>query len=136
MMPGFLWMFAFPPRKKRILLIVGVIAVEGLLLGLIGHVYSLWAAVSLEFLMGLCIACNNVPMLALIQEYAAPEKLGRVMSLSSMASMGLSPISYAMVSALLSGGVSVGIILPACGLTMSLAVLLIAACSSVARKTD
>lgn len=133
---GFLGMTVHPPRKKRLLLIIGVIAIEGVLLGLIGHVYTLWAVVCLEFLLGLCIACNNVPMLALIQEYTARDKLGRVMSLSSTASMGLSPVSYAMVSALLSGGISISFIMPVFGLTMSIFVLIIAVYSVTARSTN
>ncbi|MDF3035618.1 MAG: hypothetical protein K0S28_892, partial [Paucimonas sp.] len=98
MVLGFLTLFAFPPQRKRLLLISVLIVVEGVLLGLLGNVYLLWPAVILQFMIGFCIACNNVPMLSLIQQYTERGKLGRVMSLTSVASMGLSPLSYAMVS--------------------------------------
>jgi hypothetical protein len=136
MVLGFLTLFAFPPQRKRLLLISVLIVVEGVLLGLLGNVYLLWPAVILQFMIGFCIACNNVPMLSLIQQYTERGKLGRVMSLTSVASMGLSPLSYAMVSALLSGGVAVNIIMPALGLTMSAVILLIAVFSVAARSTD
>jgi DHA3 family macrolide efflux protein-like MFS transporter len=130
MMCGFVTMMAFPPTHKRLFLILAVITVEGMLLAMMGRSANPWLLVILQFMMGLCIACNNVPMLSLIQESTERDKLGRVMSLVSVSSMGLSPISYAMVSALLSAGVSIGIIMPVLGLTMSLMMLLIGARNS------
>jgi MFS family permease len=127
MMCGFVTMMMFPPRHKRLFLILAVITVEGVLLAMMGRSANLWWLVVLQFLMGFCIACNNVPMLSLIQESTERNKLGRVMSLASVSSMGLSPISYAMVSALLSAGVSISIIMPVLGLTMSLMMLIIGA---------
>ncbi|MCP6769820.1 hypothetical protein NL529_33740, partial [Klebsiella pneumoniae] len=73
----------------------------------------------LQFLIGAGIVSNNVPMLSLLQEAADPARIGRVMSLNSMASIGLAPISYAMVTVLLSAGVGIGWILPCFGLTMA-----------------
>lgn len=125
MMTGFLTMMIFPPTRKRLFLILAVISVEGFLLAFIGCTRQLWLLVILQFLMGLCIACNNVPMLSLIQECTARDKLGRVMSLTSVSSMGLSPISYAMVSALLSAGVSIGVVMPVLGLGMTFMMLVI-----------
>jgi len=132
MLCGFMTMMMFPPTRKRLFLILAVITIEGVLLAMIGRSANLWLLVILQFLMGLCIACNNVPMLSLLQEKTERNKLGRVMSLASVSSMGLSPISYAMVSALLSAGVSIGIIMPVLGLTMSLMMLLIGARNSSA----
>lgn len=133
---GFLTMMAFPPSARRLMMIIGVISLEGMLLALLGHVYLLPVAVVLQFTMGFCIACNNVPMLSLIQQYAERGKMGRVMSLNSVSSMGLSPVSYAMVSALLSGGMSIGLILPLFGLTMTAIMILMACLSPTIRSTD
>jgi DHA3 family macrolide efflux protein-like MFS transporter len=132
MICGFLTMIIYPPRNKRMFLIVGILAVEGVLLSLIGHIYLLWPVVALQFLLGFCIACNNVPMMSLIQQYTDRDKLGRVMSFTSVSSMGLSPISFALVSALLSGGVPIGTIMPVFGITMTILVLTIGAYSATA----
>ena len=133
---GFFTLIMFPPMRKRLLMIAGEIALEGVLLAILGHAYMLWLAVLLQFMIGFCIACNNVPMLSLIQQYTERSKLGRVMSLNSVSSMGLSPISYAMVSALLSGGTSIGFILAFFGLTMTAVVIFMAAASATIRHTD
>lgn len=130
MMCGFITLMMFPPKRKRLFLILAVITIEGVLLALIGQSANLWLLIALQFLMGFCIACNNVPMLSLIQEITERDKLGRVMSLASVSSMGLSPISYAMVSALLSAGVSISVVMPVLGLTMSLMMLIIGARNS------
>ncbi len=68
---------------------------------------------------------NNVPMMSLIQQYTDRSKIGRVMSLNTMASMGLSPLSYAMVTGLLSLHIGIGWIMPVFGLTMSALMLVL-----------
>jgi DHA3 family macrolide efflux protein-like MFS transporter len=65
------------------------------------------------------VISNNVPMMSLLQQYSDRARVGRVMSLNTIASMGLSPVSYAMVTALLSLEVSHRAIMPAFGLAMS-----------------
>ncbi len=133
---GFITLIVFPPAQKRLLLITAIIAVEGVLLALLGQVYTLWLAILLQFMIGFCIACNNVPMLSLIQHYTERSKMGRVMSLNSMSSMGLAPVSYALVSALLAGGISIGFILALFGLVMTVAMVIIAVSSTAIRTTD
>lgn len=133
---GFITLFVFPPRKKRLLLIAGLIIFEGILLALLGQVSTLPLAVLLQFMMGFCIACNNVPMLSLVQQYTERSKLGRIMSINSASSMGLSPVSYAMVSTLLSAGISIAAIMPAFGLAMSFIVAAMAAASATVRRID
>jgi DHA3 family macrolide efflux protein-like MFS transporter len=133
---GFITLIVFPPARKRMLMIVGVITVEGIVLGLLGQVDQLRYAVALQLLLGFCIACNNVPMLSLIQQYTDRDKLGRVMALNSMTSMGLAPVSLALISTLLSGGVAISYIMPVFGLTMSAVMLLMALVSAAIRKTD
>ncbi|WP_035060182.1 MFS transporter [Andreprevotia chitinilytica] len=126
----------YPPLKKRLLMIVLVIAAEGVLLGLQGHSYLLWASIAIQFLLGFGVVSNNVPMMSLLQQYTDRDKIGRVMSLNTVASMGLSPISYAMVTALLSLHVDIGWIMPVFGLTMTVLVLAMAAKVPTIRQVD
>ncbi|MBV8665701.1 MAG: MFS transporter [Burkholderiaceae bacterium] len=136
MISGFVTLMLYPPKKKRLLLIVGLIVVEGILIALQGGSRSLPLSAVLQLLLGFCVACNNVPMLSLLQQYADRDKLGRVMSISSVTTMGLSPVSYALVSALLAGGAAVSMIMPVFGLTMSAVVALMALASKTVRSTN
>ena len=126
----------FPPSKKRLMMIALVIVAEGVLLGLQGHTYWLWAAIALQFLLGFGVVSNNVPMMSLLQQYTDRDKIGRVMSLNTVASMGLSPISYAMVTALLSLHIDMRWIMPVFGLTMSALVLAMAIKVPTIRHVD
>ncbi|HEX8956103.1 MAG TPA: MFS transporter, partial [Burkholderiaceae bacterium] len=119
MVSGFAALMRFPPRKKRLALICILIVIEGGLVALQGISYSLPLSIALQWMLGFCVACNNVPMLSVLQQYTDRDKLGRVMSVNSVTSMGLSPVSYAAVSVLLASGASVGLIMPVLGLTMS-----------------
>jgi DHA3 family macrolide efflux protein-like MFS transporter len=136
MVLGFLTLMIFPPRKKRLALIVGLILIEGVLIALQGRSYNLPWSIALQLMLGYCVACNNVPMLSLLQQYTDRDKLGRVMSINSVTSMGLSPISYAIVSALLAGGMSVAVIMPVFGLAMTFVVAFMASVSMAVRTTD
>ena len=136
MVLGFALLLKFPPRKKRIALICGLIVIEGVLVALQGISYSLPLSMALQLLLGFCVACNNVPMLSVLQQYTDRDKLGRVMSINSVSSMGLSPVSYAIVSSLIAGGASIGLIMPLFGLAMSIIVGIMALASPVVRNTD
>jgi MFS family permease len=136
MVSGFLTLMVFPPKKKRLAMIVGLIVIEGVLIALQGYSYTLALSIALQLMLGFCVACNNVPMLSLLQQYADRDKLGRVMSINSMTTMGLSPVSYALVSTLLAGGASIAVIMPVFGLAMTATVALMAMASQVVRTTD
>jgi DHA3 family macrolide efflux protein-like MFS transporter len=136
MISGFITLMKFPPKKKRLALICVLIVIEGGLIALQGWSYSLPLSVALQWLLGFCVACNNVPMLSVLQQYTDRDKLGRVMSINSVSSMGLSPISYAIVSALLAGGASVGLIMPVFGLGMSIIIAVMAMASPTVRQVD
>jgi hypothetical protein len=75
-------------------------------------------------------------MMSLIQQYTEPDKIGRVMSLNSMASMGLAPVSYALVTGLLSMQVPIGWIMPLFGLSMSALMLWLVLSLPVIRTVD
>lgn len=126
----------YPPSKKRLLMITVIIALEGILLSALPFTPWIWAAVGVQFLIGMGVAGNNVPMMSLIQQSADRSKLGRVMSLNNMVSMGLSPVSYAMVTALLAAQVNITWIMPIFGLTMALVMLLLTLQLKVIRSAD
>jgi MFS family permease len=136
MISGFAALMRFPPRKKRLALICVLIVIEGGIIALQGGSYSLHFSIALQWMLGFCVACNNVPMLSLLQQYTDRDKLGRVMSINSVTSMGLSPVSYAIVSALLAGGASVGLIMPVFGLAMSIIIAIMALASPTVREVD
>jgi len=125
MVLGGILLTVYPPSKKRLLMITVIIAIEGVLLSLLPLTPWIWAAVALQFFIGMGVAGNNVPMMSLIQQSADRDKLGRVMSLNNMVSMGLSPVSYAMVTALLAAHISITWIMPIFGLTMALVMLVL-----------
>ncbi|MBY0446435.1 MAG: MFS transporter, partial [Burkholderiales bacterium] len=120
MVLGGLLLTLYPPTQKRLLMITVVIAVEGLLLASLALATWLPVALGLQVLIGLGVAANNVPMMSLIQHYTDRQKLGRIMSLNSMASMGLAPLSYALVTALFSMHISIQWVLPIFGLLLAL----------------
>jgi DHA3 family macrolide efflux protein-like MFS transporter len=136
MVIGGILLTMYPPSKKRLLMITIIIALEGVFLSLLAHTHWVWVAVGLQALIGLGVAGNNVPMMSLIQQYSDKDKLGRVMSLNSMASMGLTPISYAMVTGLLSFQISMAWIMPIFGLTMAALMLLLTLKMPVVREAD
>jgi MFS family permease len=136
MVSGFVTLMRYPPRKKRLALISALIVVEGVLIALQGISYSLHLSIALQLMLGFCVACNNVPMLSVLQQYTERDKLGRVMSINSVTSMGLSPVSYTLVSALLAGGASIAMIMPTFGLAMSAIIAIMALASQTVRNTD
>ncbi|WP_373976355.1 MFS transporter [Chitinibacter sp. SCUT-21] len=136
MVIGGILLTMYPPTKKRLLMITIIIGLEGVFLSLLAHTHWVWVAVGLQALIGLGVAGNNVPMMSLIQQYSDKDKLGRVMSLNSMASMGLTPISYAMVTGLLSIHLSMAWIMPIFGLTMAALMLLLTLKMPIVREAN
>jgi MFS transporter, DHA3 family, macrolide efflux protein len=134
-MAGGLFMAFFPPQRKRLLLIVAMIVIEGVLLALLGNVYSLPLALLIQFATGFCIACNNIPMISLLQQHTEPGKIGRVMSLNSVTTIGLSPVSDTLVGAL-KPILPISWIMPIFGLGMSVVCAGLALKKRVIRETD
>lgn len=136
MVLGGLLLTLYPPTKKRLLMITVVIAAEGLLLGTLAMASWLPVALGIQFLIGLGVAANNVPMMSLIQHYTDRQKLGRIMSLNSMASMGLAPLSYALVTALFSMHIGINWVLPVFGLLLALLMGVMTIKMKVIREID
>jgi MFS family permease len=124
------------PKRKRFVMIAVAIAAEGLCLAALAYSTSVVLGLVFEFLIGLGVACNNVPLMALLQKYTEPERIGRVMSLNTVAWMGLTPLSYALVTSLVSAHVSISPIMAVLGLAMSALMVTILARVPVVRTTD
>ncbi|MEW4282802.1 hypothetical protein [Priestia koreensis] len=82
--------------------------------------YSQWTVLTCSivslFLIGVCISCVNIIVISQMQQRVPKDKIGRVMSLNTMVSMGLIPVSYGLVSLLLNGAVSLTILLTCAGM--------------------
>ncbi|SFC67114.1 hypothetical protein SAMN05443252_105183 [Bacillus sp. OV322] len=63
---------------------------------------------------GACISVSSL-IIAIIQENTSSEKMGRVMGLTSTASLGLTPLSYGLTSLVLFFGIPITDVLIVCG---------------------
>ncbi|MDO7906065.1 MFS transporter [Paenibacillus sp. JX-17] len=86
---------------RRGIWVTGCIALEGVLLILYSLSDRLPLSAALLALLGSCVSFINIPVISLVQESAPAHMLGRIVSLNTMVSMGLIPISYGLVSFLL-----------------------------------
>ncbi|MCK6255949.1 MFS transporter [Fictibacillus sp. KIGAM418] len=59
------------------------------------------------FLIGMTFPATNIPILSIFQQLVDRSMLGRLSGLLTMASLGLTPVSYAVTSFFLSNGVSI-----------------------------
>ncbi|MBD1372616.1 MFS transporter [Hazenella sp. IB182357] len=97
-------------RKKRAVLSISFIILEGILLILLSQTTSLWESMIYVFLVGVSMSMVNIPLFSLIQETTDPAYVGRVISLDTTISLGLVPVSYGLVSQLISSGISISMI--------------------------
>ena len=67
-------------------------------------------------LVGILMSIVNIPFLAFLQSTIPQDKLGRVMSVLMLVSVGFTPISYALASWILQQGVRPDVLLFACGM--------------------
>ncbi len=91
------------PRGLGTILMVGAIAL-GVGLAAIGLAPSLPVAFGIIAVMGVIIGFINVQAIAWLQARIAPDMRGRVMSLVTLGSVGLAPVSLAMAGALVDFG--------------------------------
>lgn len=69
---------------------------------------------------GVCASLVNIPLLTYIQTVVPKDRLGRVMSMLSVSSLGLVPVSYTLAAAVLQRGVPPEGLFAACGLVVAL----------------
>lgn len=123
-------------RKKRGLLALLFLLVPGLLMILLAQITLLWQGVLLLGIMGTFLSLTNIPVISLMQEQTDPSKIGRVMAMLSMASMGLTPLSFGIIATLLSVGVPLVGILTVCGSILLLFTLFVLWKVKVLREVD
>lgn len=123
-------------RKKRGLLALLFLLVPGLLMIFLAQITLLWQGVLLLGIMGTFLSLTNIPVISLMQEQTDPSKIGRVMAMLSMASMGLTPLSFGIIATLLSVGVPLVGILTVCGSILLLFTLFVLWKVKVLREVD
>jgi DHA3 family macrolide efflux protein-like MFS transporter len=111
MMAGSMLVGILNIKRKRAAIGMFMVVLLGIATALLSQITSAWQGMVLMFAAGLFIAFDNVLTATLIQQMVKPEIMGRVQGLSSTASMGFVPISYALVSVLLSLSVSINMLL-------------------------
>ncbi|MFP7479305.1 MFS transporter [Terribacillus saccharophilus] len=104
--------------KKQGRWITAVLLGEGILLGLYSQSESFILSSILLCLLGVCVSAINVPVISLIQRVVPKHLSGRVLSMSTLVSIGLVPLSYGLVSFLLIAEISIVSILFASSLSI------------------
>ncbi|CAH0346685.1 MFS transporter [Bacillus sp. CECT 9360] len=127
MVTGALLMGFLKIKVKRGSLIIGLLFLEGIALLLYSQLVYFWLSAIFLFIIGMAISSVNIPVISLVQETVVEDKLGRILSLMTMVSMGLIPISYALVSGLLNYNIDIVTILAiASSLIIALSIILFA----------
>jgi len=90
------------PRLGTVVLLIAIGL--GIGLGLLGIAPNVATAFGLTLAMGLGIGFINVHVVSWLQGRTAPEMRGRVMSMVMLGSIGLAPVSYALVGAIVDLG--------------------------------
>ncbi|MBM6617168.1 MFS transporter [Bacillus suaedaesalsae] len=112
-------------KKKRAIMSLSLIAILGVLNGLLSQMTFLWYGIAIMVIAGICLAISNIISPSLTQELVEPAMMGRVQSLMATAAMGFTPLSFAFVSALLSFGVTIQVIMLISSLLMTLFVFFV-----------
>ncbi|WP_146013564.1 MFS transporter [Terribacillus saccharophilus] len=100
-------LLGFLTIKKQGRWITAVLLGEGILLGLYSQSKSFILSSILLCLLGICVSAINVPVISLIQRVVPKHLIGRVLSVSTLVSIGLVPLSYGLVSLLLIANTSI-----------------------------
>lgn len=101
-------------RKKRGLIILSAMILSGFCILGLGLIRNLFLGLLFLSVYGACISVSSL-IIAIIQESTPSEKMGRVMGLTSTASLGLTPLSYGLTSLALFFGIPVTDVLIVCG---------------------
>ncbi len=87
--------------RGHFLCLSGIGAVFGFAFLFVGWVHRLPVQLVLMGISGLCLSLLNIPILTYVQTISQTKMIGRVMSLLTLMSIGLIPVSYAVSSFLL-----------------------------------
>jgi MFS transporter, DHA3 family, macrolide efflux protein len=101
-------------RKKRGLIILSAMIISGVCVIGLGLIHNLFQGLLFLAVYGACISVSSL-IIAIIQQNTPSEKMGRVMGLTSTASLGLTPLSYGLTSLALFFEISITDVLIVCG---------------------
>ena len=116
MLGGALWSGFAQTKSRGITSSVRLIGALGLFLCLLSQVQQIWLYLTLLLSLGALSSIINIRFITFIQSQCAEQMMGRVMSVVNASSNGLVPLSYALLSLLLSFHVSITTIMLYCGL--------------------
>lgn len=98
-------------RKKRAVLNLGVIGFLGICTIVMSQMDTVWFGIPIVIVAGAAISTVNIIGPSLAQSIIEPKMMGRMQSFTSLTGMGLTPLSFALVSVLLSAGISITVML-------------------------
>jgi MFS family permease len=87
--------------RGRYLLLPFFLAVMGCGVAALGWMNQLAFGLGTMFVIGMMLSMTNIPLITYVQSIVHAQMLGRVMSLLTFMSLGLSPVSYALCSMIL-----------------------------------
>ncbi|HET7627895.1 MAG TPA: MFS transporter [Bacillales bacterium] len=97
---------------------------------------SIPAAMGLLFILGVFMQCVNIPLISAIQSMVEKRMIGRMMSMMTVSAIGLTPVSFALTSLLLSLGLAADTIMTASAIPLVLLVLFVFWKVPAMRKMD
>lgn len=123
-------------KRKRAIMSLSLIAILGVMNGLLSQMTILWYGIAIMVIAGTCLAISNIISPSLTQELVEPKMMGRVQSLISTASMGFTPLSFAFVSVLLTFDISIQVIMLTSSVLMTLFVFIVLWKMKIVRTID
>lgn len=136
MLAGSALLGIFNPQKKRGKIIIFGLILMSVCFTAFSLTSSLWQSAVILFLLGLSISGINIPIFTLTQSIVEPQMIGRVMSLLSLSSLGLVPVSYGVTSLLLWAGLAIDTVMLAGSLLFFLLICILLRWGSSVRKMD
>ncbi|MFC7370114.1 MFS transporter [Fictibacillus iocasae] len=91
-------------KKNKGFMVTGSLFAMNVFFFLLSQSSTIGTSMALAFLMGLTFPATNIPLISAVQEKVDKKMIGRLMSLLTMASLGLAPVSFAATSLLISNG--------------------------------
>lgn len=122
-------------RSKRGKIILFSIITSGISVFSLAFIANLLQGLLVLIVYGLCISVSSI-IVALIQENTPSDKMGRVMGLTSTASLGLTPLSYGLTSLALFLNISINHLLIYCGVIVIIIAALVTWKASAIKLID
>ncbi|WP_327821984.1 hypothetical protein [Bacillus pseudomycoides] len=98
-------------KKKRGIVSLNSQMLLALCFLLFSFSFESWQSITIAIFLGISMTVSSICAVSLIQTETDSDMTGRVMSIQTLSSMGLTPISYGLTSLLLSLGINIQIII-------------------------